>query len=169
MAEQGMYSIRSLDLIFRNYFENKARYLGNAEVHGRRFTADAPPGAEVLNLPARPEAPKLKIVFATDAVAGAHGRNSRSSNTASAPADRIRWTRSPPPRRSPPIAPPRRHRRQHRPRLRSRLIAVDGNPLTDIGALEHVSFVMRGGRASVQQTTCRCEGRSWSAYAPVVM
>ena len=32
------------------------------------------------------------------------------------------------------------------PNMEADLIAVDGNPLTDIGALEHVSFVMRGGK-----------------------
>jgi adenine deaminase len=90
--------------------------------------------------------PGLKIVFGTDAVAGAHGRNSEelidrvrdcgvdpmaalvSANSLNAEAlgmaDQIGS-----------IAPG----------LQAEIIALDGDLLKDIGAVRHVVFVMKGG------------------------
>ena len=90
--------------------------------------------------------PKLKVVFGTDAVAGSHGRNFEeleyrvkqggqramdaiTSATSLAAAslglgDRVGA-----------IAPG----------YEADLIAVDGDPLAVITALEHVAFVMKGG------------------------
>src|SRR5258706_1388491 len=90
--------------------------------------------------------PKLKIVYGTDAVAGAHGRNIEeaivrvkdggqkpmdaivSLTSMSAEAMRMKDTIGA-------VAP----------WLQADLVAVDGDPLTDITALRRLVFVMRGG------------------------
>lgn len=76
MADRGTFYDPNIHLIFQNYFDNEARYIG---VGG--YTAE---GFEQMRqaVPRALEAfrtalqiPELKIVFGTDAVAGAHGRN----------------------------------------------------------------------------------------------
>ncbi|HEY2829271.1 MAG TPA: amidohydrolase family protein [Thermoanaerobaculia bacterium] len=148
MAEHGTYFDPQLDLIFRNYFENKSRYLGTPGYTEEGFAAMHSAGPKVLNVFRMGlKTPKLKIVFGTDAVAGAHGRNFQeleyrvrtggqspmdaitSATSLSAESLRLGDTIGT-------IAPG----------YEADLIAVDGNPLTDIGALEHVAFVMRGGK-----------------------
>jgi imidazolonepropionase-like amidohydrolase len=148
MAEHGTFFDPQLDLIFRNYFENKSRYLGTPGYTEEGFAAMHSAGPKVLNVfKMGLKTPKLKIVFGTDAVAGAHGRNFQeleyrvrtggqnpmdaitSATSLSAESLRLGDTVGT-------IAPG----------YEADLIAVDGNPLTDIGALEHVAFVMRGGK-----------------------
>jgi imidazolonepropionase-like amidohydrolase len=148
MAEHGTYFDPQLDLIFRNYFENKSRYLGTPGYTEEGFAAMHSAGPKALNVfQMGLKTPKLKIVFGTDAVAGAHGRNFQeleyrvrtggqnpmdaitSATSLSAESLRLGDTVGT-------IAPG----------YEADLIAVDGNPLTDIGALEHVAFVMRGGK-----------------------
>jgi imidazolonepropionase-like amidohydrolase len=148
MAEHGTFFDPQLDLISRNYFENKSRYLGTPGYTEEGFAAMHSAGPKVLNVfKMGLKTPKLKIVFGTDAVAGAHGRNFQeleyrvrtggqnpmdaitSATSLSAESLRLGDTVGT-------IAPG----------YEADLIAVDGNPLTDIGALEHVAFVMRGGK-----------------------
>jgi imidazolonepropionase-like amidohydrolase len=91
--------------------------------------------------------PGLKIVYGTDAVAGAHGRNIEEAIV------RVRDGGQPPMdaivsmtsgsaeslRLADTIG-------SLRPGLQADLIGVDGDPLTDITALRRVIFVMKGGR-----------------------
>ena len=148
MAEHGTYFDPNIDLVFRNYFENKAHFIGVGSYTEEGFAqmANAVPKAlHVFQLGLR--TPALKMVFGTDAVAGSHGRNFQeleyrvrkggqdpmaaivSATSLAAQSlglgDRIGT-----------IAPA----------FEADLIAVDGNPLRDITALEHVSFVMKSGR-----------------------
>ncbi|HEX9160577.1 MAG TPA: amidohydrolase family protein, partial [Thermoanaerobaculia bacterium] len=89
----------------------------------------------------------LKMIFGTDAVAGSHGRNLQEleyrvrtggqdpmaaiTSATSLSAESLRLGD-----RVGAIAPG----------LEADLVAVDGDPLRDIGALEHVVFVMKSGR-----------------------
>jgi imidazolonepropionase-like amidohydrolase len=148
MAEHGTYFDPNIDLVFRNYFENKSHYLGigNYTEEGFAKMKEAVPKAlRVFQLGLA--TPRLKIVFGTDAVAGSHGRNFQeleyrvltggqkamdaiTSATSWAAeslglGDRIGT-----------IAPG----------YEADIIAVDGDPLRDIHALSHVAFVMKGGR-----------------------
>src|SRR5207248_2880775 len=76
MAGHGMYFDPNIDLIFRNYFENKARYLGTPGYTEEGFAAMEKAVPRVLDIFKKAlRTPRLKIVFGTDAVAGAHGRN----------------------------------------------------------------------------------------------
>ena len=148
IAAHGTYFDPNIDLVFRNYFENKQHFLGigNYTEEGFRQMEQAVPKAlNVFQMGLK--TPGLKMVFGTDAVAGSHGRNFQeleyrvrkggqdpmaaitSATSLAAESlglgDRIGT-----------IAPG----------YEADLIAVDGNPLRDIGALERVVFVMKGGR-----------------------
>ncbi|HSP13436.1 MAG TPA: amidohydrolase family protein [Thermoanaerobaculia bacterium] len=148
MAGHGTYFDPNIDLVFRNYFENKSHFLGIGSYTEEGFAQmekAVPKALAVFKLALRTKG--LKIVFGTDAVAGAHGRNFQeliyrvrtggqdplaaitSATSLAAESlglgDRIGS-----------IAPG----------YEADLIAVDGDPVADIGALSHVSFVMKGGR-----------------------
>jgi imidazolonepropionase-like amidohydrolase len=148
LAAHGTYFDPNIDLVFRNYFENRQHFLGigNYTEEGFRQMEQAVPKAlNVFRLGLKTQG--LKIVFGTDALAGSHGRNFQeleyrvrkggqdpmaaitSATSLAAESlglgDRIGS-----------IAPG----------YEADLIAVDGNPLKDIGALERVAFVMKGGR-----------------------
>jgi imidazolonepropionase-like amidohydrolase len=148
MAEHGTYFDPQLDLIFRNYFENKSRYLGTPGYTEEGFTAMHAAGPKALHVfQLGLKTPNLKIVFGTDAVAGAHGRNFqeleyRVRSGGQNPMDAITSATS--------LAAESLRLGDTvgtiAPGYEADLIAVDGNPLTDIGALEHVSFVMRSGK-----------------------
>jgi imidazolonepropionase-like amidohydrolase len=90
--------------------------------------------------------PKLKIVYGTDAVAGAHGRNIeeaivRVTQGGQKPMDAIvsLTSRSAESMRKSDIG-------AIAPGLQADLVAVEGDPLADITALRRVVFVMKGGR-----------------------
>ncbi len=76
LARNGTYYDPNVDLVLRNYFENEARFLGVGGYTAQGFVQmrEAVPLAlatfqEALTVP------ELKVVFGTDALAGAHGRN----------------------------------------------------------------------------------------------
>src|SRR6185503_17478084 len=131
----------------QNYIENKPRYLGigNYDEAGFRFMEEGIPRKLEMFKRAR-ATPNLRIIAGTDATAGAHGQNAREviyrvqvagqpameaivSITSLAAAalgmqDRIGTVA---------------------PSFEADLIAIDGNPLTDITALRRVVFIMKGG------------------------
>jgi imidazolonepropionase-like amidohydrolase len=147
MAAHGTYFDPNIDLVFRNYFENKEHFLGigNYTEEGFAQMAKAVPKAlNVFQLGLKTKG--LKMVFGTDAVAGSHGRNFqelvyRVRKGGQAPMDAITSATSLAAEslglgdRVGTIAPG----------YEADLIAVDGDPLQDITALERVSFVMKGG------------------------
>lgn len=76
MGERGMYFDPQIHLVFQNYFDHRDRFLGvgNYTEEGFRRMREARPGAlrvfrEALTVDG------LRVVFGTDAVAGAHGEN----------------------------------------------------------------------------------------------
>ena len=148
MAEHGVYFDPNTHLIFQNYFDNKDRYIGigNYTEEGFAQMAKAVPLVlEVFRTGLR--LPGLKMVFGTDAVAGAHGRNVEELiyrverggqdpyaaivSATSLAAESLRLDRA--------IGTVQAGKAAD-------LIAVEGNPLEDIHALEHVRFVMKDGR-----------------------
>lgn len=151
MAAHGTWFDPNTDLVFRNYFENKAHFLGIGSYTEEGFAAMAKAVPRVLEVFQRAlRTPGLKVVFGTDAVAGAHGRNFQeleyrvrvggqepmaaivSATSLAAESlglgDRIGTLA---------------------PGYEADVIAVAGDPLRDIGALEQVVFVMRGGQIIV--------------------
>jgi imidazolonepropionase-like amidohydrolase len=148
MADHGVYFDPQVCLVFRNYLDNRARFegIGNYNEAGFAAMEKAIPMSTAMFRKAL-ATPGLKLVFGTDAVAGAHGRNveelvcrvqaggqsamdaitSATSLTASSlrMADQIGT-----------IAPG----------MQADMVAVQGDPSKDITALRHVMFVMKGGR-----------------------
>ncbi|MFZ0819591.1 MAG: amidohydrolase family protein [Candidatus Acidiferrales bacterium] len=147
MAEKGTYFDPQCGLVIENYLLNKEKYLGTSGYTEEGFAAMEkilPMNHELVHRAVK--IPGLKIVFGTDAVAGAHGRNAEefidrvrdggqdpmqammSANSIGAEAmgmaDQIGS-----------IAPG----------LQADIIALDGDPLKDITTVRRVVFVMKGG------------------------
>jgi imidazolonepropionase-like amidohydrolase len=147
MAEHGTYFDPNIDLVFRNYFQNKSHFLGLGNYTEEGFAQmekAVPKALRVFQLGLK--TPRLKMVFGTDAVAGSHGRNFqelmyRVRKGGQSPMDAITSATS--------LAAESLGLGQHvgsiAPGYAADIIAVRGNPLVDIGALGHVTFVMRNG------------------------
>ncbi|HYA96792.1 MAG TPA: amidohydrolase family protein [Methylomirabilota bacterium] len=149
MAARGTYLDAQAGLVWENYLLNKERFAGTP---GYPATLEGFAPMEKL-LPVYHEfmrravkVPGLKLVFGSDAVAGAHGRNAEefidrvrdggvdpmaamvSANSLGAEAlgmaDQIGSIT---------------------PGLQADIIALDGDPLRDIAAVRRVVFVMKGG------------------------
>ncbi len=147
MAEKGTYLDPQAGLIIENYLLHKEQYIGTPGYTAEGFAAMEkilPMNHELVQHAAK--TPGLKIVFGTDAVAGAHGRNAEefidrvrdggveplaamvSANSLGAEAlgmgDQIGRIAL---------------------GLQADIIALDGDPMKDITAVRRVVFVMKGG------------------------
>ena len=148
MAEHGTYFDPNIDLVFRNYFENKSHFLGIGNYTEEGFAQmekAVPKALNVFKMGLKTKG--LKIVFGTDAVAGSHGRNFEElvyrvrtggqdpmaaiTSATSLAAESLGIAAD-----TGSLAPG----------FAADLIAVDGDPLRDITTLGHVAFVMKGGR-----------------------
>ena len=148
MAERGTYFDPQCGLVFRNYLENRAKYegIGNYNEAGFEWMEKAIPMAVAAFKRAR-ATPGLKIVWGTDAVAGAHGRNvedliCRVQDGGQPPMEAITSATS---LGAEAIGLGNRIGRVAAG-YQADLIAVDGDPSKDITALRRVVFVMKGGR-----------------------
>ncbi|HEY6843502.1 MAG TPA: amidohydrolase family protein, partial [Thermoanaerobaculia bacterium] len=148
MAEHHVFFDPQIDLVFRNYFENKAHYLGIGNYTEEGFAEMQKALPKTLNVFQMALKTKgLRTIFGTDAVAGSHGRNlqelvSRVQKGGQDPMQAIVSATS---------LSAGSLRMDDRigsiaPGYEADLIAVDGDPLRDITALLRVSFVMKGGR-----------------------
>lgn len=148
MAERGTYFDPNIGLVIQNYLDNRARYqgIGNYDDVGFSAMEKAIPGN--LAMFKRALATQgLKIVFGTDAVAGAHGHNLeelifRVEKGGQDPAAAIISATS----RAAQSLGLEGKIGSIAPGMEADLIAVEGNPLEDITALRRVAFVMKGGR-----------------------
>jgi len=147
VAGKGTYFDPQCGLVLENYMLYKDKYLGTTGYTEEGFAAMEkiiPMDHEIVQHAAK--TPGLKMVFGTDAVAGAHGRNAEefidrvrdcgvepmaamiSANSLAAGAmgmgDQIGSLA---------------------PGLQADIIALDGDPLKDITAVRRVVFVMKGG------------------------
>jgi imidazolonepropionase-like amidohydrolase len=91
--------------------------------------------------------PGLKVVYGTDAVAGAHGRNAQDLvcrvQTVGQPAGAAIVSATSLSAEAMGLG---KQIGAVAPGMQADLIAVDGDPLQDITALQRVVFVMKGGR-----------------------
>jgi imidazolonepropionase-like amidohydrolase len=147
MARAGTYFDPNNGILFHNYFEHKQRFLGigNWDEEGYAHMEKARP--EGWRWFRRAREKKVKIVFGTDAVPGTHGRNAeefifRVKDGGQPPMEAIVSATSLAAEaiglsdRIGAIAPG----------MEADIIAVDGDPLTEITAVRRVVFVMKGGK-----------------------
>jgi imidazolonepropionase-like amidohydrolase len=148
MAERGVYFDPQVCLVFQNYLDNREKYNGIGNYNEAGFAAmekALPLAAEMFRRAIH--TPGLKVVFGTDAVAGAHGRNveelvCRVQAGGQSPIDAITSATSL-------GAEAMRLGDQLgtiAPGMQADLIAVQGDPTKDITALRRVMFVMKGGK-----------------------
>jgi imidazolonepropionase-like amidohydrolase len=147
MAARGTYFDPNTDLIFRNYFEHKQRFLGNEGYTEEGFAAMEKAVPVVLAMFRKAlKTPGLKIVFGTDALAGAHGRDFqelvyRVRTGGQDPMAAITSATS--------LAAESLGLGERIGTIacgyEADLIAVAGDPLKDITAMEKVVFVMKSG------------------------
>jgi len=148
MAEHGTWFDPQCGLVFHNYLDNRPKYegIGNYNEEGFRAMEKAIPLA-ITAVRRALATPGLKVVYGTDAVAGAHGRNAedlvcRVQEAGQSPMDAIVSATS---------LAARSLGLQDAigaiaPGMEADLIAVEGDPSRDITALRRVRFVMRAGR-----------------------
>jgi imidazolonepropionase-like amidohydrolase len=146
VVKAGAFIGPQVGLVVQNYLENKARYLGGGftEEGMAIMERDLPLDFAICSMAVK--TPGAKVVFSTDATAGAHGRNAEeligrvdhcgqspmvalvSANSLAADAigmgDRLGSLAT---------------------GYDADIIALDGDPVADITAVRRVVFVMRGG------------------------
>lgn len=148
MAQRGTYYDPNIGLVLQNYLANKEKFLGIGNYNEQGFAFMEKGIGIVLDTFKKALKHKdLKIIYGTDAVAGAHGRNYEefivrvrdggqdpmaaliSATSLSAESlglkDKIGT-----------IAPG----------MDADIIAMDGDPLVDVTTARRVVFVMRGGK-----------------------
>ena len=148
LAERGTWFDPQCGLVFENYLTNRPRFLGIGNYSEEGFAAMEKAVPLAVAAFRRAMATRgLKVVFGTDAVAGAHGRNAeelvcRVERGGQAPMAALVSATSLGAEAmglgalTGAVAPG----------LQADLIAVDGDPSRDITALRRVVFVMKGGR-----------------------
>jgi imidazolonepropionase-like amidohydrolase len=147
LADHGTYFDPQVGLVIHNYLDNKSRYLGVGN-----YTEDGFAKMEEV-LPVMQELFKtalategLKIVFGTDAVAGAHGHNAEEL------IDRVHAGQTP----MAALVSANSLAAQSLgmeneigsilPGMQADIIALSGDPLTDLTAVRRVVFVMKAGK-----------------------
>lgn len=148
MSERGTIFDPQVGLVIHNYLDNKAKFLGIGNYNEDGFAQmekALPLNADLFR---RALATKgLKIVFGTDAVAGAHGRNAEefiyrvrdggqdamaamvSANSLAAESLGLQNQIG-----------------SMAPGMAADIIALDGDPAQDINAVRRVVFVMKNGK-----------------------
>ncbi len=147
MAERGTYFDPQCALVFRNYLDHRTAFEGIGNYTAAGFTAMERAIPLAVDVMKRALAtPGLVVLFGTDAVAGAHGRNAddlicRVQQAGEPPMEAIRSATS----RNAAALGLGDQIGAVATGMQADLIAVDGDPLTDITALRRVVFVMKGG------------------------
>ena len=147
LAEAGVYFDPNIGLVTQNYLENRERFLGIGNYTAEGFASmEKALGLRGPMFSTALKTAGLKIVMGTDAVAGAHGQNAREPiervKVGQKPMDAIVGMTS--------LAAQSMNLDNElgaiAAGLNADLVAIDGDPLQDITALQRVRFVMRNGR-----------------------
>ena len=148
MVQKGTYLSPQCGLVFRNYLENRAKYQGIGNYNDAGFAsmeASLPLGIAAVRKATHTAG--LKVVFGTDAVAGAHGRNvedliCRINEAGQPPLEALASATS--------LAAQSMHLSDSlgtlAPHMLADLVAVPGDVTVDASALRRVRFVMKNGR-----------------------
>ena len=145
--DAGVYISPQVGLVVQNYIANQDRYLGEGnytEEGMATMLRDMPLDFEICTQAAK--TPGAKLVFSTDATAGAHGQNAdefigRVEYCGQTPMEALVSAGK--------IAAEALDMGDSIGKLaagyEADIIALDGNPLEDLDAVKRVVFVMRGG------------------------
>jgi imidazolonepropionase-like amidohydrolase len=148
MAAKGVFFDPNVGVVLQNYLSNKAKFLGIGNYTEEGFAyMEKGLGLNAAMIKQAVATPNLKLVLGTDAVAGAHGHNAdeivervRLGNQK--PMDAIISATS--------MAAKSLGLDKTIGTLaagyEADLVAVEGDPLTDITAVTRVAFVMKGGK-----------------------
>jgi imidazolonepropionase-like amidohydrolase len=148
MAKHGTYYDANIGLVLQNYLENKPKYFGIGNYNEEGFAYMEKGVAIVLATFKKALTHKdLKIIYGTDATAGAHGQNYREFivrvrdggqdpmaaliSATSLSAESLNLGNE-----IGAIAP----------NMQADIVAFDGNPLQDVTAAGRAAFVMKGGK-----------------------
>jgi imidazolonepropionase-like amidohydrolase len=148
MAERGVYFDPNVGLVMQNYIRNKARFLGVGDYTESGFASmEHTMKLNAALIRKAVATPGLKLVMGSDAVAGGHGRNAdemveRVRQGGQIPMDAIVSATS--------LAAEslglEKTIGRIAPGYQADIIAVEGDPTSDIRALGRVTFVMRDGK-----------------------
>lgn len=148
MVQKGTYLSPQCGLVFRNYLDNRAKYQGIGNYNDAGFKSmeeSMPIGIAAVRKATHTKG--LKVVFGTDAVAGAHGRNvedliCRVNEAGQPPLEALASATS--------LAAQSMRLADSlgtiAPRMLADLVAVPGDVTRDATALRRVHFVMKNGR-----------------------
>jgi len=148
MVQKGTYLSPQCGLVFRNYLDNRAKYqgIGNYNDVGFKSMEESMP-LGIATVRKVTQTKGLKVVFGTDAVAGAHGRNvedliCRINEAGQPPLEALHGATT--------LAAQSLRLADSlgtlAPRMLADLVAVPGDVTRDATALRRVFFVMKGGR-----------------------
>jgi imidazolonepropionase-like amidohydrolase len=148
MADKEVYFDPNVGVVLQNYLRNKSRYLGIGNYDEAGFAyMEKGLALNAAMIKKAVATPNLKLVLGTDAVAGAHGHNAdeiveRVRQGGQKPMDAIVSATS--------LSAKSMHLDRMigtlAPGYEADLVALDGDPLTDITAVTRVAFVMKGGK-----------------------
>jgi imidazolonepropionase-like amidohydrolase len=148
MVQHGTYYDPNIGLVLQNYLANKEKFLGIGNYNEQGFAFMEKGISIVLNTFKKALRHKdLKIVYGTDAVAGAHGRNYeefivRVRDGAQDPMAALMSATS--------ISAESLGLKDKvgaiAPGMEADIIAMDGDPLRDVTAARRVVFVMKAGK-----------------------
>jgi imidazolonepropionase-like amidohydrolase len=148
MAQRGTYYDPNIGLVLQNYLQNKKAFYGAGNYNDEGF-AFMEKGIKIVvdTFQKALKHKSLKIVYGTDATAGANGRNYEEFIV------RVRDGKQPAMDAIVSATSLAAESLQMEdtigsiaPALQADIIAVDGNPLEDITAVRRVVFVMKGGK-----------------------
>jgi imidazolonepropionase-like amidohydrolase len=152
MAQHGTFFDPQVGLVIHNYLQHKQRFVGvgtYTEEGFAKMQEVLPVIAEMFKSALATK--NLKIVFGTDAVAGAHGHNAEEFidrvHAGQSPLDAMVAANS----RAAESLNLQNEIGAIAPGLQADIIALDGDPLKDITAVRRVVFVMKGGRVYKNQ------------------
>ena len=147
MAQHGTFFDPQVGLVIHNYLDNKQKFIGIGTYTEEGFAKMKEVLPVIDEMFKHALATKnLKIVFGTDAVAGAHGRNAEEFiyrvQAGQDSMDALVAANA----RAAESLNMQKEIGAIAPGMQADIIAVDGDPIRDITAVRRVVFVMKGGR-----------------------
>jgi len=148
MADKGVYFDPNVGVVLQNYLQNKAKFLGIGNYNEEGFAyMEKGLAINAAMIKKAVATPHLMLVLGTDAVAGAHGHNANEI------VERVRQGNQKP--MDAIVSATSLSARSLRlekeigtlaPGYEADIVALRGDPLTDITAVTRVAFVMKGGK-----------------------